>query len=53
MAKSAYLPGPRNRGALQILNVATLEAPPKEVLPEVDGKIKIGINGKRTFPARF
>lgn len=35
----------RKRAGLQVVNVATLEAPPKDVLPDVDGKIKIGING--------
>lgn len=36
----------RKRAGLQVVNVATLEAPPKDVLPDVDGKIKIGINGE-------
>ena len=36
------------RKSLQVLNVATLEAPPKEVTPQVDEKIRVGINGEAT-----
>ena len=44
--KAAQVPASRVRRALHVVNVATLETPPKEILPEVDGKIKIGINGE-------
>ena len=46
--KAARAPAFGTRRSLQVVNVATLEVPPKEVLAEFDGKIKIGINGEPT-----